>query len=237
MGELKTLCLVLLGCTLLLGLPVSAYELKPVELGSPSGFTCHPSWAYFTADTLAADFTADRTGGDAPFTVNLYDIAYGYPDYWLWDFGDGNTSEDQNPTYTYLVPGTYDVSLTIGKKVNYETAYLTPTTSGGGLNSDFKNTGKGQLTDLAYSSTDRELEYITVAEEGSGTDQPVPVNFYPEPKNLVTLPSGQSGVVGSARFDATTVTITPDSQKGYMDTLSLTGAYRLSKFTPYNDAF
>jgi len=30
-----------------------------------------------------------------------------------WDFGDGNTSDEENPTYVYADYGTYDVSLTI----------------------------------------------------------------------------------------------------------------------------
>lgn len=218
-------------------IPSAAYQFKASEFGSPDGFTCHPSWAYFSADSMAADFTVDRTQGDAPFTVRFYDISYGYPETWLWDFGDGNTSEEQNPVYTYLEPGKYDISLKIGKAVNYETAYQTWTQSGGGLNTDYNNTGKGQFTDMDFSSVDRELDYITVAEPGSGTDQPVPENFYPEPKNMVTLPSGQSGVVGSASFDAATITITPGTQKGYTDTLHVTGAYRLSKSVPYNDAF
>jgi PKD repeat protein len=32
---------------------------------------------------------------------------------WLWDFGDGNTSTEQNPTNEYTEPGDYFVSLTI----------------------------------------------------------------------------------------------------------------------------
>jgi PKD repeat protein len=32
---------------------------------------------------------------------------------WLWDFGDGTTSTDQNPNHTYNNPGFYDVTLTI----------------------------------------------------------------------------------------------------------------------------
>lgn len=31
---------------------------------------------------------------------------------WLWDFGDGNTSTQQNPTHTYQNEGTYTVTLT-----------------------------------------------------------------------------------------------------------------------------
>ena len=222
----KYFLIVTLAVVFFLSGPASAYEYKAVELGSPSGFVCHPSWAFFSADTMAADFTADRTKGDAPFTVRFYDISYGYPETWLWDFGDGNTSEDQNPVHTYLIPGTYDVSLKIGKMVKYETT-----------TESYNSTGMGQFTDLSFSSTDRELNYITVAEPGSGTDQPIPENFYPEPKNMVTLPSGESGVIGSAQLNAATITITPNTQKGYSDTLNINGAYRLSKSTPYNDAY
>lgn len=32
---------------------------------------------------------------------------------WLWDFGDGTTSTDQNPTHTYLTSGIYTVSLSV----------------------------------------------------------------------------------------------------------------------------
>lgn len=32
---------------------------------------------------------------------------------WLWDFGDGNTSIDQNPSHTYINPNTYNVYLSV----------------------------------------------------------------------------------------------------------------------------
>ena len=32
---------------------------------------------------------------------------------WAWDFGDGGTSSEQNPTHLYAAPGTYTVTLTI----------------------------------------------------------------------------------------------------------------------------
>lgn len=33
-------------------------------------------------------------------------------DTYLWDFGDGNSSRDENPTHTYAAPGDYTVTLT-----------------------------------------------------------------------------------------------------------------------------
>jgi len=63
-----------------------------------------------------ADFKADSTTGDAPFTVQFTDLSTQYSDddtEWFWDFGDYETSIDQNPSYRYDNPGTYTVSLSI----------------------------------------------------------------------------------------------------------------------------
>ena len=32
---------------------------------------------------------------------------------WFWDFGDGGTSGDQDPSYSYEEPGTYEVTLIV----------------------------------------------------------------------------------------------------------------------------
>ena len=32
---------------------------------------------------------------------------------WTWDFGDGNTTTEQNPTHSYAAGGTYSVKLTV----------------------------------------------------------------------------------------------------------------------------
>jgi gliding motility-associated-like protein len=59
------------------------------------------------------DFTAnDSTSCSSPFTVQFTDNSPVGAN-WLWDFGDGSTSTQQNPVHTYTTPGYYDVSLTI----------------------------------------------------------------------------------------------------------------------------
>lgn len=40
------------------------------------------------------------------------DLSTNLPNAWLWDFGDGSTSPEQDPMHTYLNPGSYTVSLT-----------------------------------------------------------------------------------------------------------------------------
>jgi PKD repeat protein len=58
-----------------------------------------------------ANFEASLTAGTAPLTVDFTDLSTGNPDTWMWYFGDGETSTEQNPTHVYGSAGTYDVSL------------------------------------------------------------------------------------------------------------------------------
>ena len=59
-----------------------------------------------------ADFNVSNTNGCAPFLVDFLDISNGNIISWKWDFGNGVTSNKQNPTYIYSKPGFYTVTLT-----------------------------------------------------------------------------------------------------------------------------
>ena len=64
--------------------------------------------------SVIANFTYMITAGSppiAPFTVAFTDTSTGSPNSWIWDFGDGFTSELQNPTHQYTVSGSYTVTL------------------------------------------------------------------------------------------------------------------------------
>jgi Zn-dependent metalloprotease len=75
-----------------------------------------------------ADFTAYPLSGGVPLTVNFTNQSQGAASL-LWDFGDGGTSTEQDPTHTYTAIGVYTVTLTatnqfgsdIMKKVDYIT--------------------------------------------------------------------------------------------------------------------
>lgn len=62
------------------------------------------------------DFTADVYSGPAPLSVQFWDGSVGYPEKWLWDFGDGDTDNNQNPFHEYNSAGTYTVKLTAENK-------------------------------------------------------------------------------------------------------------------------
>jgi PKD repeat protein len=79
---------------------------------------------------LAAEFTADQRVGTAPLTVKFTDLSAGNPASWAWNFGDGTTSTEQNPTHVYKVEGTYDVSLMVTNSYGSDTEKKTGTTDG-----------------------------------------------------------------------------------------------------------
>lgn len=60
-----------------------------------------------------AAFVGTPTSGPPGTTVQFTDQSTGNPNSWQWDFGDGGTSNTQNPSHTYNNQGTYTVSLTV----------------------------------------------------------------------------------------------------------------------------
>jgi PKD repeat protein len=63
--------------------------------------------------SLVADFIGTPTSGDVPLIVSFTDLSSGDTTSWLWNFGDGASSSDPNPTHEYLTPGIFTVSLQI----------------------------------------------------------------------------------------------------------------------------
>jgi len=62
------------------------------------------------------DFSVDTTTGKYPLTVSFLDESSSgtFPiDTWEWNFGNDSLSSLQNPSFTYLYPGEYNISLRI----------------------------------------------------------------------------------------------------------------------------
>ena len=77
-----------------------------------------------------ADFSVTPSGGCPPLAVQFTDLTGASPSStpvsWLWDFGDGNTSTQQNPTHTYVNAGSYDVSLIVTDNNGCQDSLLVP---------------------------------------------------------------------------------------------------------------
>ncbi|MCB9234611.1 MAG: choice-of-anchor L domain-containing protein [Bacteroidia bacterium] len=128
--------------------PITAWTWDFGDGGTAS--TANPQHTYTSAGTYTATLTVNTIDGctdsySNTVTVNplptssftYSGVCFGHPTLftdnssissgtitaWDWDFGDANTSTQQNPSYIYSAPGTYSVTLT--------------TTSGNGCNNSF----------------------------------------------------------------------------------------------------
>ena len=74
---------------------------------NPSGNDCEAFFSYYP-DGL-------------PLSIQFIDISIGFPTNWLWDFGDGTTSTEQNPILIFPQAGEYYTNLMIwGDSCNSE---------------------------------------------------------------------------------------------------------------------
>jgi hypothetical protein len=67
-------------------------------------------------DTSAckANFISVLDSNDiTPYFYRFYDLSTGNINSWLWDFGDGTSSTEQNPAHQYDQGGTFEVCLTV----------------------------------------------------------------------------------------------------------------------------
>lgn len=64
-------------------------------------------------DAPIAEFTASPTSGMIPLTVQFTSTSTNPIASYVWNFGDGGVSFEQNPSYTYTAAGDYTVSLTV----------------------------------------------------------------------------------------------------------------------------
>ncbi len=88
-----------------------------------------PNYIVTTVGPPVAGFTANPTSGTAPLAVQFTSTSTGQITSYAWDFGDLGTSTEQNPSHTYLLPGTYTVRLIVvgptGTDTLIQTNYIT----------------------------------------------------------------------------------------------------------------
>lgn len=117
----------------------SSYEQNPLHVYNDFGF--YDVTLTISSDSLQCTSTAIKTvyvidsiwpedcqadwwyyiDSSNYLTANFIDFSYtanGNISYWQWDFGDGDTSSDQNPVHTYSQEGNYQVCLTIYDSLN-----------------------------------------------------------------------------------------------------------------------
>ena len=96
--------------------PVQARGAYTVTLAvtGPGGVATETKPSYINVyEAVAANFSATPTVGSAPLDVAFTDLSTGDFETRLWDFGDGITGMLPSLTHTYVLTGTFPVSLTV----------------------------------------------------------------------------------------------------------------------------
>lgn len=98
---------------LVLGMLPGCWHARPPEAG----------------EGVVADFAAEPREGILPLLVRFSNLSRGTITHYLWDFGDGTTSTERDPTHLYTAPGRFTVSLTVigpgGSDTKVRTNYIT----------------------------------------------------------------------------------------------------------------
>ncbi len=95
-------------------LAAGTYDITVVDA---NGCTVNTGSLTIINDTggIVVSFTYAPTSGCTPLQVDFTNTSSvtGTGGTYLWDFGDSNTSTDENPTHVYNAAGVYDVTLTV----------------------------------------------------------------------------------------------------------------------------
>jgi PKD repeat protein len=118
-----------------------------------------------------AGFSATPTSGPKPLNVQFSDESTGVINTYTWDFGDGGTSNAQNPSHSYTTIGFYTVNLIVigpgGSDLESKTDYITvgdsppvaafsgtPTSGPKPVNVQFTDASTGNITTFAWNFGD-----------------------------------------------------------------------------------
>ena len=197
-------------------------------------------------DSYVAPLADFSFAGDP--TVAFTDLSTNTPSAWDWEFGDGGTSTEQNPTYTYLIDGDYNVCLTASNAAGSSTDCQVV---------NIGNTPKIPVVDFTWSISGTTVVFTDIStnlpdywdwdfgDGGSSTEQN-PSHFYPSPDNYtVCLTAGN--VAGedfeckiinfNAIEDITNsilVNIYPNPADQFLDVSSLSPGFYLLKISSNN---
>ncbi len=72
---------------------------------------------FITGSQPVAEFNSPTLAACAPTLINFQDLSTSDVTTWLWDFGDGTNSNNQNPAHIYNVAGYYTITLIISNNL------------------------------------------------------------------------------------------------------------------------
>jgi len=163
-----------------------------------------------TLEVLTADFSFTPNNPTINDTIQFYDESVTDENEivsWFWDFGDGNTSDNQHPTHNYSSTGNYNVCLTVTNEDNEVDSICKDV---------YVSSGIEGFLDVSQDIYDRPFLVRHASDGDWGGAQ----NFVPT-VNTMTKVELYMKVLGTPSFDLT-VELREDSIDGaLMDTITM----------------
>lgn len=192
-----------------------------VGVADANGCTASATTTITVNPVPAAAFTSNIVAGCTPVCVNFADSssvpAPGVITAWNWDFGDGNTSTQQNPQHCYTTPGMYTVILQVKTSdgcihtvtmTNYINAWVVPLadfTAGPQPTTVFN--AQIHFTDLSVNAASWQWSFGDVLNSGSTVQNPT--FSYGQP-TCYTVQLDVASTNGCTDTDTMSICIDPD---------------------------
>ncbi|WP_440950858.1 PKD domain-containing protein [Methanosphaerula subterraneus] len=160
-----------------------AYTVSLSASSARAADTCIQYRCIIVNTVPVANFTANVTSGRPGLAVQFTDLSTG-ANGCQWQFGDGATSIEQNPTHVYTQPGTYSVTLTVcgtdyGSVFTQKQGYITITDSPVVGFSANVTAGESPLSVQFNESTSGQVQYyFWQFGDGSTSYEQNPVHLY-----------------------------------------------------------
>ncbi len=204
-------------------------ETPTTDLDFNSGSVYLPDYSNYWAEYFdgpvsgpIADFSGTPTSGTTPLTVGFADLSVSGTDpitSWNWDFGDGNTSSQQNPSHLYTEGGTYTITLIVSdgilsdveEKVGYiVVAQAVPPTAE--FSAD-PNSGTApqsiSFTDLSVAGTNSIMSWDWDFGDGGNSSSQNPWHTYDTPGDYTVSLSVSDGSLSDTITKQEYIVITP----------------------------
>jgi PKD repeat protein len=165
---------------------------------------------------LVATYVYTPTSPRVNESIAFSDLSSGAPTAWLWNFGDGTSSVEQNPSKHYATAGDYPVSLTIYRNTQSAVATRVLTVSSGvpatpvvvaAFDMSTSNAAIGASVTFTDRSAGSPTAWLWSFGDGSSSNVQNPVHAYAaQGTYLVTLSASNATTTGLATKN---ISVTP----------------------------
>ena len=152
----------------------------------PSGCTRQTTRTVTIADQPTASFTSSTSSSctNGVFFTSTSTIASGNTAAYLWNFGDATTSTSENPTKTYAIAASYNVSLTVTTGTTCTSTVSQTVNAPAGIAAATSNftaavtTACGNKVVTTNLTTGTGNQYLWNFDDGSTSGDFAPVHYY-----------------------------------------------------------